>query len=180
MEARVDAARNRPNTSLVPRVAVVVGVAIVAVLGAGWATSGATAANVKSASSPTTTVPSFPPPNYAFCNATAKWVGDYSLKVEWELGLNDDHPLPSHMTKGIKAAVSALAKSSSSLSKIAPTLEMASALRRLSTQLNESALPINVVRAEVAYGATGFKKLSDVCPSSMMIMTSTNPLGGVI
>lgn len=175
----MDATRNRPNTSLVPRVAVVVGVVIFAVLGAGWATSEGTAANVRHATSPATTLPSFPPPNYAFCNAAAKWVGDYSLKVEWELGLNDDRPLPNRMTKRVKAAVTDLAKSSSALSKMAPTPEMASALRRLSTQLNESALPINVVRAEAAYGATGFKKLSDVCPSSMMIMTSTNPLGGV-
>ena len=144
------------------------------VVGVGWA-----GASGDRASSSTTTTASFPPPNNTFCNAAAKWVGDYSLKVEWKLGLNDGQPLPNRMTKSIEQTVIALADDSSSLAKLAPTRVIASTLERLSKQLNASALPINVVRAEAAYGATGYKPLAQICPSSMMIMTRTNPLGAI-
>ena len=128
-------------------------------------------------SSTTTTLP--PPRFSSFCDAAAKWVGDYSLKVEWRLGLNDDRPLPSTMTVSLKRAVTAFANDSSSLSKLAPSTIIASTLETLSAQLKASALPINVVRAEAAYGATGYRQLAQICPSAMMIMTWTNPIGGI-
>jgi hypothetical protein len=127
-----------------------------------------------------TATTTLPPPRFAtFCDAAAKWVGDYSLKVERQLGLNDDRPLPNTMTESIKRTVTAFANDSASLSKLAPSTMIASTLERLSAQLKSSALPINVVRAESAYGATGYRPLAQICPSSMMIMTWTNPIGGV-
>jgi hypothetical protein len=146
------------------------------VIGMGSAVASATRLNTRSS---TTTTTWSPPPYFKFCDAAAKWVGDYSVKVEWKLGLNDDRPLPIRMSDSIEETVVALANDSLSLAKLAPTHEIASTLKLLSSQLRSSALPIDVVRAEAAYGATGFNPLLQICPSSMMIMTSTNPLGGI-
>jgi hypothetical protein len=123
----------------------------------------------------TTFVPSA---NNAFCYPAVKLVGTYSVNVELALGINNSRPLPNHMTPGIRAAVRELAGSSLALSRKAPTAHLASELLLLSMELRESALPIDVVRAEAAFGATGYPKMGHLCPSAMMIMTSTNPLGG--
>jgi hypothetical protein len=48
----------------------------------------------------------------------------------------------------------------------------------MSVELRESPQPIDVIRAEAAFGATGYRQLSLMCPSVMMLMTPTNPLGG--
>jgi hypothetical protein len=64
------------------------------------------------------------------------------------------------------------------LARKVPTALLASELRRLSVELTESQYPIDVVRAEAAFGATGYSVLATLCPSAMMIMTPTNPLGG--
>lgn len=125
--------------------------------------------------SSTTIVPSA---NNAFCYPAVKLVGTYSVNLEWTLGINDNRPLPNHMTPGIRTAVRALAGISLALSRKASTTRLASELRLLSVELKESALPIDVVRAEAAFGATGYPELGHLCPSAMMIMTSTNPLGG--
>jgi hypothetical protein len=82
------------------------------------------------------------------------------------------------MTTGIKAVVKAFANSSYSLSKKTPTALLASQLRRHSLALNQSRLPIDVVRAEAAFGATGYRNLGLMCHSATMLMTPTNPLGG--
>jgi hypothetical protein len=122
----------------------------------------------------TTFVPSA---NNAFCYPAIKLVGFYSVNVARTLGLNN-RPLPDHMTPGIRATVRALASSSLSLSRKAPTALMASELRLLSVELKESKLPIDVVRAEAAFGATGYPTLALMCQSAMRLMTPTNPLGG--
>jgi len=114
----------------------------------------------------------------AFCYPATKLVGTYSVNVEWALGLNDNRPFPNLMTSRIRTAVRALAGSSLALSRKSPTAHLASELRLLSVELNESKLPIDVVRAEAAFGATGYPELEHLCTSAMMIMTSTNPLGG--
>jgi hypothetical protein len=129
--------------------------------------SGAAASGSKSLSS-----------DNAFCYPAVKMVGTYSVNVEWALGFNDDRPLPSAMTPKIRTAVRALAKSSLAVSRRAPSEQLAVQLRRLSIELKQSKRPIDVVRAEAAFGATGYPALSRVCPSTMMIMTATNPLGG--
>jgi hypothetical protein len=116
--------------------------------------------------------------NNAFCYPAVRMVGTYSVNVEWALGFNDNRPLPNAMTPKIRTAVRALANSSLAVSKRAPTQRLAVQLRRLSIELNQSKRPIDVVRAEAAFGATGYPALSHVCPSTMMIMTATNPLGG--
>jgi hypothetical protein len=114
----------------------------------------------------------------AFCYPAIKLVGSFSVTVEWTLGLNDSRPLPSRFTAGIRAAVTALANRSSALSQKAPNAHVATALRRLSVELKQSTLPIDVVRAEAAFGATGYPELSRLCPSVTRLMTPTNPLGG--
>ena len=140
--------------------------------GAGFISS-ATASGISTTS--TTFVRS---PNNAFCFPAIKLVSTYSVNVEKALGLNDNRPLPSRMTTGIKAVVKAFANSSYSLSKKAPTALLASQLRRLSVELNQSKLPIDVVRAEAAFGATTYRNLGLMCLSATMLMTPTNPLGG--
>src|SRR5665213_2230296 len=131
------------------------------------------------ASGPSTSSTTFvPSASNAFCYPAVKLVGFYSVKVEWALGLNDNRPLPNHMTSGIRATVRALASSSLSLSRKAPTALMASELRLLSVELKESKLAIDIVRAEAAFGATGYPTLRLMCHSATMIMTPTNPLGG--
>jgi hypothetical protein len=114
----------------------------------------------------------------AFCYPAVRMVGTYSVNVEWALGLNDSQPLPSHMTLKARTAVTELASKSLALSRKAPTAFMAAQLRRLSVELRQSRLPIDVVRAEAEFGATGYPTLGRMCPSTTMIMTPTNPLGG--
>lgn len=164
--------------SVTSQIAVIACVGVIGLIGAGCNSISPVNGTTTSTSSVNTTTTHVPPSNYAFCNSSAKWVGDYSVNVEWALGLNDNRPLPIRMTPGIQSAVGALAKSSLALSKMAPTPRMATELRLLSVQLVESTLPIDVVRAEAAFGATGFPELNSTCGSSMMIMTPTNPLGG--
>lgn len=114
----------------------------------------------------------------SFCYPATKLVGTYSVNVELVLGLNDNGALPTLMSSRIRTAVRALADSSLTLSNKAPTAHLASELRHLSAELNESKAPIDVVRAEAAFGSTGYPELAHLCTSAMMIMTSTNPLGG--
>jgi hypothetical protein len=113
-----------------------------------------------------------------FCYPANRLVGTYSVNVEWALGLNDSRPLPQKVTRRIRVAVRALAGSALALSLKAPTAPLASELRLLSVELKQSGQPIDVVRAEAAFGATGYPKLGQLCPSAMMLMTPTNPLGG--
>jgi hypothetical protein len=145
---------------------------IVALTGAGFY-SGASASGVKSS-----VAPSVPQASNAFCYRAIRLVGTYSVDVEWAIGLNDGQPLPVHLTSKARKAVLALARSSFALSSRAPTALMAAQLRRLSVELRQSRQPIDVVRAEAAFGATGYPTLRLMCPSAMMIMTATNPLGG--
>ena len=154
------------------KIVTVVCLGVFGILGAGFFSS-ATASGPSTSS--TTSVPAA---SNAFCYPAVKLVGTYSVNVEWTLGINDNRPLANHMTPGIREAVRALAGSSLALSRKAPTTRLASELRLLSVELKESALPIDVVRAEAAFGATGYPELGHLCPSAMMIMTSTNPLGG--
>ena len=135
--------------------------------------SGASASGVKPS-----VAPSVPQASNAFCYPATRLVGTYSVDVEWAIGLNDGQPLPNHMTSKARKAVLALASSSLKLSSRAPTVLMAAQLRRLSVELKQSRQPIDVVRAEAAFGATGYPTLRLMCPSAMMIMTATNPLGG--
>ena len=114
----------------------------------------------------------------AFCYPAIRLVGTYSVNVERALGLNDGRPLPSYMSTKSRAAVTEFASRSLALSKIAPSAVLAIELRRLSVELKQSRLPIDVVRAEAAFGATGYPILGHICPSVTMIMTPTNPLGG--
>ena len=154
------------------KIATVVCLSVFGLISAGC-NSGATASGPSTSS--TTFLPSA---NNAFCYPAIKLVGYFSVNVEWALGLNDNRPLPNHMTPGIRAAVRALASSSLVLSRRAPTTRLASELHLLSVELKESALPIDVVRAEAAFGATGYPELGHLCRSATMIMTPTNPLGG--
>jgi hypothetical protein len=158
-------------TAKIASIAAVVCLAFISLTGAGLNSDA-------SASGKTSDAPSVPQAGNAFCFPAMKLVGTYSVNVEWALGLNDSRPLPNTLTSKARAAVSALAKSSSALSSKAPTVVMSAQLRRLSEELKQSRLPIDVVRAEAAFGATGYPTLRLMCPSVMMIMTATNPLGG--
>jgi len=114
----------------------------------------------------------------SFCYPALRFVSPSSVRVESALGLNDNRPLPSKMSPGIEAAVRALATSARALSNKAPTAHMKHELSLLSAELRESSRPIDVVRAEAAFGATGYPELSLMCHTVGMIMTPTNPLGG--
>jgi hypothetical protein len=141
--------------------------------------SGAGFVSIATASgTPTTSTTIVQSASNSFCFPATKLVGTYSVNVERALGLNDNRPPPNRMTAGIKAAVKAFANSSLSLSKKAPTVLLASQLRRLSVELKQSNLPIDVVRAEAAFGATGYRDLGLLCHSATKLMTPTNPLGG--
>jgi hypothetical protein len=153
------------------KIAIVVSVGVFGLIGAGCDSSATT-------SGPTTLATFVPSADNDFCFPAAKLVGTYSVNVEWALGLNDNRSLPNHMTPGISAAVRALADRSLALSSRSPTAHLKSELRLLSVELEESVRPIDVVRAEATFGATGYSELAQLCPSAMMIMTSTNPLGG--
>jgi len=153
------------------KIAIVVSLVAFGIFGAGFISS-ATASGPSTSS--TTSVPAA---SNAFCYPAIKLVGFYSVNVARTLGLNN-RPLPDHMTPGMRATVRALASSSLSLSRKAPTALMASELRLLSVELKESKLPIDVVRAEAAFGATGYPTLALMCQSAMRLMTPTNPLGG--
>jgi hypothetical protein len=154
--------------SMRTRSPVLVCVGVLALIGVGDI-SGASASGSKT---------SIPIATNAFCYPAIRLVGTYSVNVEWALGLNNSQPLPNHMTSKARTAVTALASKSLALSERAPTALMAAQLRRLSVELRQSRLPIDVVRAEAAFGATGYPRLGRMCPSATMIMTSTNPLGG--
>jgi|GEM_PF-6566044 len=153
------------------KIVTVVCLGVFGILGAGFFSS-ATASGPSTSS--TTSVPAA---SNAFCYPAVKLVGFYSVNVARALGLNN-RPLPDHMTPGIRAVVRALASSSLSLSRKAPTALMASELRLLSVELKESKLPIDVVRAEAEFGSTGYPTLGLMCQSAMRLMTPTNPLGG--
>ena len=159
---------NVVKMSIRRRFLVVAFVGVLALTGAGD-TSSASASGTRS---------TVPLAANAFCYPAVRMVGTYSVNVEWALGLNDGRPLPSHMTLKARTTVTELSSKSLALSRKAPTAFMADQLRRLSVELRESRLPINVVRAEAAFGAVGYPTLGRMCPSVTMIMTSTNPLGG--
>ena len=144
----------------------------IGLIGAGF-NSGATASGT--ATSITIVIA---PVSNAFCYPAIKLVGLYSVNVERAMGMNDNRPLPNHMTPGIRTAVKALAASALALSRKAPTAHMVSELRLLSVKLRESPRPIDVVRAEAAFGATGYRQMGLMCHSATMLMTPTNPLGG--
>lgn len=154
--------------SMRTRAAVVLCVCVLALTSAGFV-NGASASGPKTSVSVATN---------AFCYPAIRLVGTYSVNVEWALGFNDGQSLPSHMTSQARTAVTALASRSLALSNKAPTALMGVQLRRLSVELKQSRLPIDVVRAEAAFGATGYPTLGRMCPSATMIMTPTNPLGG--
>jgi hypothetical protein len=158
--------------SVKSKVGVAICVGALGLIGIG-VSSKATAGETKSSS--TSTVPAA---SNAFCYPAIKWVGTYSVNVEWALGLTDNHPLPNQMTSNARTAVMALAVQSLALASKAPTALMASQLRRLSVELKQSRLPIDVVRAEAAFGATGYPSFKLMCQSAMRLMTPTNPLGG--
>jgi hypothetical protein len=134
--------------------------------------------NTNASASGSSLTRSVPVASNAFCFPAIKLVGTYSVNVEWALGLNDGQPMPTRMTSRARTAVTAMARESLALSTKAPTTLMAGQLRRLSVELRQSRLPVDVVRAEAAFGATGYQTLGRACPSVTMIMTPTNPLGG--
>ena len=158
-------------TSELSKVVAAICIGVFGLVGVGF--SSAAAAGGSTAS--TSTVPVA---TNAFCYPAVRLVGTYSVNVEWTLGLNDELPLPNRMTPKIKVAVNALAAISLDLSRKASKAQMKAELHLLSVELKESKLPIDVVRAEAAFGATGYPALGLMCPSVTMIMTPTNPLGG--
>jgi hypothetical protein len=153
MEIHERSISGRRWTPRIRRVVVSIGLISISVFGVGPVI--ASAARLRARSSTTTTTWTRPPDS-RFCDAAAKWVGDYSLKIELKLGLNDGGPLPNKMTTSIRETVAAFTNDTSSLAKLAPTQKINSRLMLLAAQLRSSALPINVVRVEAAYGATGF------------------------
>ncbi len=116
-------------------------------------------------------------PRSPFCRAATQWVGTYSVNVMWRLGLNDGRALPTHMTSGIESAVTTMAGKTTALAELAPMTTLASPLRALAKQLEQSTVPSEIVRAEAAFGAKSFVNVALACSSAMMIMSSQNPLG---